>query len=168
MDPVGDLLGDQGGVAAGPVVDNEVHLDLVFYSLVHDLNGILDHLRVQHTADHLVDREGLGIGFLVGHPKGRDKSNDCLFPRVEEHLIDLSKLFPQRRQPGPVGKDQSYPMLLKDLKEWIRQVGLCAEFNVIPGIFGNVVKECVQVLGQFCRWDPVVLGMVFLLKDEPV
>ena len=47
MEPVGDLLGDQGGVAAGAVVDNEVHLDLVFYSLVHDLNGILDHLRTK-------------------------------------------------------------------------------------------------------------------------
>ncbi len=27
MEPVGDLLGDQGGVAARAVVDNEVHLD---------------------------------------------------------------------------------------------------------------------------------------------
>ena len=50
MDPLGDLLGDQEGVAAGAVVDNEVHLDLVFYSLVHDLNGILDHLRVEHKS----------------------------------------------------------------------------------------------------------------------
>ena len=41
--------GDQGGVAAGAVVDNEVHLDLVFYSLVHDLNGILNHLTGQDT-----------------------------------------------------------------------------------------------------------------------
>ncbi len=30
----------RGAVAAGAVVDNEVHLDLVFYSLVYDLNGI--------------------------------------------------------------------------------------------------------------------------------
>ena len=49
MEPLSDLLGDQGGVAAGAVVDNEVHLDLVFYSLVHDLNGIFDHLPGQDT-----------------------------------------------------------------------------------------------------------------------
>ena len=30
MQPVGDLLGDQGGVAAGSVVDDEIDLDLVF------------------------------------------------------------------------------------------------------------------------------------------
>ena len=46
MEPISDLLGDQGGVSAGAVVDNEVHLDLVLYSLVQDLNGILDHLRI--------------------------------------------------------------------------------------------------------------------------
>ena len=49
MDSVGDFLDNQGGVAAGPVVDNEVHLDLVFYSLVHDLNGMFDHLPGQDT-----------------------------------------------------------------------------------------------------------------------
>ena len=47
MEPVSDLLGDQGGVAAGAVVDDEVHLDLVFYSLVHNPIGILDHLRTK-------------------------------------------------------------------------------------------------------------------------
>jgi hypothetical protein len=31
METVGDLLGDQGSVAAGAVVDNWVDLDLVFY-----------------------------------------------------------------------------------------------------------------------------------------
>ena len=50
MQPVGDLLGDQGGVAADAVVDNQVHLDLAFYRLVHDLNEILDHLRVEHKS----------------------------------------------------------------------------------------------------------------------
>ena len=85
MEPVGDLLGDQGGVAAGAVVDNEVHLDLVFYGLVHDLNGILDHLRIQHAADHFVEREGLGIGFLIAHPEGSDEADDNLLAGVEEH-----------------------------------------------------------------------------------
>ena len=45
---------------------------------------------------------------------------------------------------------------------------LCSEFNVITGIFGNVVKECFQILGQFWRWESVILGMVILLKDEPM
>jgi hypothetical protein len=44
MEPGGDVLGDQRGVAACTIVDDEVHLDLIFYSLVHNLNGILDHL----------------------------------------------------------------------------------------------------------------------------
>ena len=30
MAPVSDLLGDQGGIAAGAVVDNEAHLVLSF------------------------------------------------------------------------------------------------------------------------------------------
>jgi len=37
MKAVGDLLGNQGGDAAGAVVDNEVHLDPAFCSLVYDL-----------------------------------------------------------------------------------------------------------------------------------
>jgi hypothetical protein len=44
MEPGGDVLGGQRGGAACTIVDDEVHLDLVFYSLVHNLNGILDHL----------------------------------------------------------------------------------------------------------------------------
>ncbi len=80
MEPVGDLLGNQRGVAAGAVVDSEIHLDLVFYGLIHDSGGILDHFRIQHAIDHFVKREGFGIGFLVAHPKGSDKPDDCLFP----------------------------------------------------------------------------------------
>jgi hypothetical protein len=36
MEPVGDLLGDQGGVAAGAVADDEIHLNLVLCGLLHD------------------------------------------------------------------------------------------------------------------------------------
>ena len=60
MKSVSDLLGDQGGVAAGAVVNDEVHLDFVFCSLVHDLNGILDHLRIQHAGNHFVVVENGG------------------------------------------------------------------------------------------------------------
>ena len=67
IDPICDLLCDQGGVAAGAVVDDEVHLDLVFYSLGHDLNAILDHLRVQHAAEQFVKHEGFGMGLLIAH-----------------------------------------------------------------------------------------------------
>ena len=49
------------------------------------ITPILDHLRIQHAADHLVKREGLGIGFLIAHP-------------TPPHL---GQLLPQRRQPGP-------------------------------------------------------------------
>ena len=59
-------------------------------------------------------------------------------------------------------------MLFQDLKDRIRQVCLRSEFNMIPRIFRNVVKECVQILGQFCRWETFILGMVFLLKDESI
>lgn len=50
----------------------------------------------------------------------------------------------------------------------IRQVCLRLEFNVIPGIFGNVLKECVQVLGQFCRRETIILDMVLLLEDDSI
>jgi hypothetical protein len=42
---VGDLLGDQRGVAAGTVVDNEVHPDLVFYSL----KNLFDETNLRHS-----------------------------------------------------------------------------------------------------------------------
>ena len=94
MKMVGDLLDDQGSVAAGAVVDDEIHLDLAFYSLVHDLNSILNHLRIQHARGHFVKREGFDIGFLIAHPKGSDKPDDYLFVRVEKLFFHLSKLFP--------------------------------------------------------------------------
>jgi hypothetical protein len=37
MEPVGDLLGDQGGVALGTVVDNEGATELAFQALLHAL-----------------------------------------------------------------------------------------------------------------------------------
>ena len=49
MEAFGDLLGDLGGVAAGAVVDDEIHLGLVLYGLVHDFCRVLDHLRIQHA-----------------------------------------------------------------------------------------------------------------------
>ena len=70
MEPVGDLLGDQGGVAACAVVNDEIHTYFILYDFVHDLNGIFDHLRIQHAGNHFVEWEGLGIGFLVAHPQG--------------------------------------------------------------------------------------------------
>jgi len=46
MEAIGNLLGDQGGVAAGPVVDDQVGLNLVLYGLVYDFCRVLDHLRI--------------------------------------------------------------------------------------------------------------------------
>jgi len=59
MEPAGDLLGNQGGVAAGAVVDDEIDLDLVLLGLVHDICRVLDHLRIQHSGNHFVEGECL-------------------------------------------------------------------------------------------------------------
>ena len=61
MEPFGDLFGDQGGVASGAVIDDQVDLDLVFWGLVYNLGRVLDHLRIQHARNHFVERE---------HPQG--------------------------------------------------------------------------------------------------
>jgi hypothetical protein len=58
MESICHLLGDQGGVAAGLVVDDEIDLDLLLYGLVHDFCLVFDHLRIQYAADHFVKREG--------------------------------------------------------------------------------------------------------------
>lgn len=50
MEPFGDLPGDQGGVAAGSVVDDSVETDIVFHDLVYDFCRVLDHLQVQHIS----------------------------------------------------------------------------------------------------------------------
>jgi hypothetical protein len=59
-------------------------------------------------------------------------------------------------------------MLLKNLEARVRQICLGAEPDRVPGILGNYAAEFIQVLGQFCRWKTVVLGVVFLLKDDPI
>lgn len=69
MKPISDLLGDPGRVAVGAVVENEVHSALVFCRLVNNPCGVLYHFQVKHAADHLVKWEGLGVGFLVAHPR---------------------------------------------------------------------------------------------------
>jgi len=60
MEPVGDLLGDQGSVAAGAVFDDEIHPDFVFCGLLYDfsLSSIISEF--QHARDHFVEREGGG------------------------------------------------------------------------------------------------------------
>jgi hypothetical protein len=60
----------QGGVAVGAVVDDKIYLEPVLYGLVYDFGGVLDHLRLQYTGHHFLNREGLGIGLLVAHLRG--------------------------------------------------------------------------------------------------
>ncbi len=42
------------------------------------------------------------------------------------------------------------------------------DLNVVTGILGNPAEEFVQVVRQFRGWETVVLGMVLLLKGEPM
>ena len=67
-----------------------------------------------------------------------------------------------------MGKDQSYPVLFQGIEDRIRQVGFGAKFNVVPGILWDLAEEFVQILGQFCRGNPVILDMVFLLEDDSI
>ena len=45
--------GQSGGVAAGAVVDNEIYTNIILHGFIHNSGRVLDHLRVQHAADHL-------------------------------------------------------------------------------------------------------------------
>ena len=166
MEPFGNLLGDQGGVAAGAVVDDDIHLDLILLGLVYDLGRVLDHFRIQHARDHFIEREGLGVGLFVTHPQGGDETDDCLFSRVEKLHSHLGKLFPEGRQPGPMGKYQSYPVLFQDIKDRGNPIGLGAKLNVVSFILRDLAKEFVQILGKFGNRDPVVLNVILLLEDN--
>jgi hypothetical protein len=35
--------------------------------------------------------------------------------------------------------------------------------DVVTSISGNLAEKLIQVLGQFRRWKPVILGMILLL-----
>jgi len=59
-------------------------------------------------------------------------------------------------------------VLFQDLEDRVRQVCLGTEFDVVPGIPGDLTEKFIQVLGQFCRWTPIILDMVFLLEDESI
>ena len=37
---------------------------------------------------------------------------------------------------------------------------------MVPGILGDLAEEFVQILGQFCRLEPGILDVVFLLEDD--
>ncbi len=60
-----DLPGNQGGAASGAVVDDQADLDLVFLGLVYDPGRVLDHLRIEHAGDQLVEGEDLGVILLA-------------------------------------------------------------------------------------------------------
>jgi hypothetical protein len=109
MQAVSDLLGDQGGVASGAVVGDQVDLNLVLLGLVHDFGRVLDHLGVQHAGDQFVEREGLGKGFLVAHLQGGHKADNRLASRIKKLHSHLGKLLPEKRQPGPKMRSDSKP-----------------------------------------------------------
>jgi hypothetical protein len=97
--------------------------------------------------DHFVKREGIGVGFLVAHPEGSDKSDDDLAPGVEKICSHLGNVLSQRQQPGPFGKGNPDSVLLQNIKDRVRQVCLGAELNVVTGIFRDLVEEFVQNQG---------------------
>jgi len=163
-----NLLGDQGGVAAGSVVDDEIDLDLILLGLVHDFGRVLDHLRIQHAQDHFVKRERLGVGFLVAHPQRSDEADDHLFSGVEKLHSYLGQLLPQGRQPGPMGKYQSHPMLFQDIKNRGNPIGFSAELDVVPFILRDLAEEFVQIQGQFGNGNPVILDVILLLEDDSI
>ena len=168
IESIQDFLGDQGGISSGAFVGNEVHLDLRLCSLIHDFCRILNHLLIQHARNHFVKWEGLGIGFLVAHPKRSDKADDCLPTRFEKLRSHLGELLSQRRQPGPVRKDPSHSMLFQDFKHRVHQICFGAPFDVIASVFGDSVEKFVQILSQFGNRNPILHGMVFLLKDDSI
>jgi hypothetical protein len=45
MEPGGNLFRNQGGIAAGAVVDDEIDLDLILLGLIHAFCRTLDRLR---------------------------------------------------------------------------------------------------------------------------
>jgi hypothetical protein len=108
MEPVSDLLGDQGGVSACPVVDNMVHLDLVFYCLVHYLNGILDQISCQNAIvkwnimTHTPPGQTAGVIVTLRFdaaweiylllPSGSDLANSFIFKRICLHSRKISAL----------------------------------------------------------------------------
>lgn len=93
IEPVSKLLGDQGGIAASPFIDDEVHLDLVLYRLAYDFCRVLDHFRVQHARDHFIEWKRFGIGLLIAHPEGGDEANDQLVSGVEKLPSNLRQLL---------------------------------------------------------------------------
>jgi hypothetical protein len=67
-----------------------------------------------------------------------------------------------------MGENQPHPVLFQDIKDRVDQIGFSAEFNVVPGILGDLAEEFVQILGQLGNWEPVILGMIFLLEYDSI
>lgn len=59
-------------------------------------------------------------------------------------------------------------MSFEDLEDRITEVDLGAKLNVVAAIPGDFYEEFIKVLDQFRRWEPIILGMVFLLEDDSI
>ncbi len=93
METGSDLLCDQGGVAAGLIVDDQVHPEAFIQGRVYDLGRVLDHLRIQHIGAQFVEREGLGIGFVVAILRGLMSRMTTWFPELIKSALTLANCF---------------------------------------------------------------------------
>ena len=67
-----------------------------------------------------------------------------------------------------MGKDQPCSVLFQGIEDRVHQICLGSKFDVVTAILGNLAEEVIQILGPFCRGEPVIFDMVFLLKEDAI
>ena len=87
-----DLLGNERGIAAGAVVDDDVDPGVVLDGSLHEIGRFIHHLGIHHAVFHLAERVGQGIGVFVTHTAGGHEADDALLSTVEEPPATQGKL----------------------------------------------------------------------------
>jgi hypothetical protein len=159
-------LGDQRGVPADPVVDQEVDQQPVFNGPVDDVHRLQNHFWVHHSVDQPVKRVSPFIGLVIPHPQRCQKPDHTRVPGVEKPSTGFRNLFPQGREPGPVGEDLSDPVFGQSFEDLVPEVEVGPEFEVVPRVFRDLTEELVQGPGQRLHRNPVFLPVVLLFENE--